>query len=54
VRSAVRGATDGLSELNQAEDAEVMTEYLRDQIERVATDVNLGPNRPDKQGYAEG
>jgi hypothetical protein len=54
LRSAVTGATHGPSDFNQVEDAEVMAEYLRDQVERVATWVNLLADRLEKQGYAEG
>ena len=54
LRSAVTGATDGRRAFNQVEDAEVMAEYLRGQVERVATYENLLADRLEKQGYAEG
>ena len=53
LRSAVTGATDGPSDFNQVEDAKVMAEYLPDQVERVATYVNLLADRLEKPGYAE-
>jgi hypothetical protein len=54
LRSTLTGATAGPSDFNQAEDAEVVAQYLCGQVDRVATYVNLLADRLEKQGYAQG
>ena len=51
LRSAVVGAIDGPSEFNQVEDPEVMAQYLRDQLERVDSYVELLADHIQRNGY---
>ncbi|MDX1890127.1 helix-turn-helix transcriptional regulator [Mycolicibacterium sp. 050158] len=51
LRSAVAGAIDGPSEINQIREPALMAEYLRDQLDRVNTYVKLLADHIEKNGY---
>ena len=51
LKSAVRGAIEGPSEINQIDDPKVMAEYLRDTADRVHTYVTLLADQLERSGY---
>jgi hypothetical protein len=52
LRSAVAGAIEGPGGLNEIQEPDLMADYLRTQLERVTTYLNLLADRIETQGYA--